>query len=130
VNSVIAVPPPGMFFAPLYPWLIVVVTAVDPRFSAAIDCSIEENHKMRDGTQCEAYAKPMLILHAAFLTAGVIAIALAAEIIFGQTILFWLAGFLATLALAPDADLFSFVMTESVTLLPLQHRCACPRSRL
>jgi hypothetical protein len=44
---------------------------------------------MRDGTQCEAYAKPMLILHAAFLTAGVIAIALAAEIIFGQTIQFW-----------------------------------------
>jgi hypothetical protein len=115
VNSVIAAPPPGMFFAPLYPWLIVVVTAVDPRFSAAVDCSVEENHKMRDGAQCEAYAKPMLILHAAFLTAGVIAIALAAEIIFGQTILFWLAGFLATLALTPYADLFSFVMTESVT---------------
>ena len=29
--------------------------------------------------------------------------------------MFWLAGSLATLALLPDADLFSFVMTESVT---------------
>src|SRR5262245_27687124 len=28
VNSVVAVPPPGMFFAPLYPWLIVAATAV------------------------------------------------------------------------------------------------------
>jgi hypothetical protein len=115
VNSVIAVPPPGMFFAPLYPWLIVAVTAIDPRFSAAVDCSVEENHKIREGSQCEAYANPMLVLHAAFLTAGVIAIALAAEIIFAQTALFWLAGILATLALVPDVDLFSFVMTESVT---------------
>jgi hypothetical protein len=115
VNSVVAVPPPGMFFAPLYPWLIVAVTAIDPRFSAVVDCSVEENHKMRDGSECEAYARPMLILHAAFLTAGVIAIALAAEIIFAQAMLFWLAGILATLALIADADLFSFVMTESVT---------------
>src|SRR5438046_3186545 len=69
-NRVVAVPPPGMFFAPLYPWLIVAVTALDPRFSAAVDCSVEENHKTRDGNQCEAYAQPMLILHAAFLTAG------------------------------------------------------------
>jgi hypothetical protein len=113
VNSVVAVPPPGMFFAPLYPWLIVAATAVDPRFSAAIDCSVHENHKMRDGEECEVYTKPMLILHAAFLTAGVIAIAFAAQIIFAQPMLFWLAGVLATLALIPDADLFSFLMTES-----------------
>ena len=29
--------------------------------------------------------------------------------------MFWLAGILATVALVPDAELFSFVMTESIT---------------
>src|SRR5262249_41905399 len=84
VNSVVAVPPRGMFCAPLYPWLIVAAAAMDPRFSAAVDCSVQENHKIRDGRECEVYARPMLILHAAFLTAGVIAIALAVQIIFSQ----------------------------------------------
>ena len=54
-------------------------------------------------------------MHAAFLAAGVLAIAFAAEFIFASSTVFWLAGGLATLALLPDADLFSFAMTESVT---------------
>src|SRR5205807_4473798 len=41
--------------------------------------------------------------------------ALAAEAIFAAGTVFWLAGALATVALLPDADLFSFVMTESLT---------------
>jgi uncharacterized membrane protein (DUF441 family) len=42
-------------------------------------------------------------------------VAFAAELIFTSSAVFWLAGSLATLALLPDADLFAFVMTESVT---------------
>ena len=57
----------------------------------------------------------MHIMHAALLAIGVLAIALAAEMIFASTMTFWLAGILATLALLADADLFSFVMTESIT---------------
>ena len=57
----------------------------------------------------------MHVLHAALLALGVLAIALAAEIIFASSAVFWLAGILATVALLPEADLFSFVMTESVT---------------
>ena len=57
----------------------------------------------------------MHLMHAALLALGVIAIALAAEIIFASAAVFWLAGMLATVALLPDADLFSFVMTESLT---------------
>jgi hypothetical protein len=115
VNSAVAAPPPGKFFAPVYPWLIVAATKLDDRFASAADCVVEANEKVRDGTECEVYAVPMHMMHAALLTLGVLAIALAAEIIFASGTTFWLAGILATLALLPDADLFSFVMTESVT---------------
>ena len=57
----------------------------------------------------------MHLMHAALLALGVLAIALAAELIFASAMVFWLAGVLATVALVPDADLFAFVMTESVT---------------
>jgi len=115
VSSPVAAPPPGMFFGPLYPWLIAGVTRLDTRFAKAVDCSVEANHKVRDGAECEVYARPMHLLHAALLALGVLAIALAAEIMFASAMVFWLAGMLATVALLPDADLFSFVMTESVT---------------
>ena len=115
VVSPVAVPPPGMFFGPLYPWLIVGATKLDARFAAAVDCSVEANHKVRDGAECEVYARPMHLMHAALLALGVLAIALAAETMFASIAVFWLTGILATVALLADADLFSFVMTESLT---------------
>jgi hypothetical protein len=114
-NSAIAAPPAGMFFGPLYPWLIVAATKLDPRFAGAVACGVEANDKVRDGAECEVYARPMHLMHAALLALGVLAIALAAETMFASTAVFWLAAILATIALLPDADLFSFVMTESVT---------------
>jgi hypothetical protein len=114
-SSTVAAPSPGMFFPPVYPWLVVAATKIDGRFARAVDCSVEADRKMRDGAECEAYARPIHIMHAAFLAAGVLAIAFAAELIFASGTVFWLAGGLATLALLPDADLFSFAMTESVT---------------
>jgi hypothetical protein len=115
VNSAVAKPPPGMFFGPLYPLLVAAAIEIDPRFAAAVDCSVEAKYKPRDGAKCEAYARPIHVMHAGLLALGVIAIALAAEIMFASAALFWLAGILATLSLLPDADLFAFVMTESVT---------------
>jgi hypothetical protein len=115
VDSTVTPPPPGMFFGPLYPWLIVAATKVDSRFANALDCGVEADHKARDSSECEPYARPIHLMHAAFLAAGVLAIAFAAELIFASTAVFFLAGGLAMLALLPDADLFSFVMTESLT---------------
>ena len=115
VDSTRSAPPPGRFFGPIYPALVVAAMKLDPRFARAVDCSVEANHKAKDGDQCEVYARPIHILHAALLAIGVLAIALAAEIIFARGSVFWLAGALATAALLPDADLFSFIMTESVT---------------
>jgi hypothetical protein len=114
-NRSVAAPPSGMFFGPVYPWLAVVATKIDGRFARAVDCSVEADRKLRDSAKCETYARPIHIMHAAFLAAGVLAIAFAAEFIFASGTVFWLAGGLATLALLPDADLFSFAMTESVT---------------
>lgn len=115
VNSTREAPPPGRFFGPVYPALVVAAIKVDPRFARAVDCSVEANQDVRDGAQCEVYALPMHVIHAALLAIGVLTIALAAEMIFASPITFWLAGGLATVALLADADLFSFVMTESVT---------------
>jgi len=115
VDSTRSAPPSGRFFGPVYPALVVAAMKLDPRFARAVDCSVEANHNARDGDECEVYARPIHILHAALLAIGVLAIALAAEIIFAGRSVFWLSGVLATAALLPDADLFSFVMTESVT---------------
>ena len=108
-------PAPGLFFAPLYPALVTAVTWIDPRFRRAADCVIEAVHNARDGRECEAYARSMLLVHALLLALGVLAIARAAETIFDRRGVFWLTGILATGALIPDAELFSFVMTESLT---------------
>jgi hypothetical protein len=115
VNSTVAVPSPGIFFGPVYPWLIVAATKIDGRFAQAVDCSVQAGASAPGSVQCDVYALPMHIMHAALLTLAVLAIALAAELIFTSSAVFWLAGSLATVALLPSADLFSFVMTESVT---------------
>jgi hypothetical protein len=54
-------------------------------------------------------------MHALFLTAGVLAVGFATELIFASGAVFWPAAALATLALLPEANLFSFAMTESLT---------------
>ena len=108
-------PRPGMFFGPVYPWLIFAAARIDRRFAAAVDCSVEATYETREGAPCEAYARPVRVMHGALLALGVVAIAVAAELMFASAAAFWLAGILATVALLPDADLFSFAMTESVT---------------
>ena len=57
-------------------------------------------------------------MHAAFVTAGVLAIAAAAELILAIPHVFWPTASIAAIALLPEANLFSFPMTESVTFSP------------
>ena len=115
VNSRVAAPPPGMFFAPLYPWLVVAATEIDPRFARAADCIVEADQGAHSDTECELYARPVHLIHALLLALGVLAIAAAGEAVFARRGVFWLGGVLATAALLTEADLFSFVMTESLT---------------
>ncbi|MEA2990018.1 MAG: hypothetical protein QOG83_2729 [Alphaproteobacteria bacterium] len=116
VDSTRTAPSPGMFFTPGYPLLVLAAMKMDPRFATAVTCSVEANHQQRDGSDCEVYATPIHVLHAILLALGVLAIAITAELIFAGTGVFWIAGVLATTALATEAEIFSFVMTESMTV--------------
>ena len=111
-----ATPEAGMFFVPGYPMLVLAAMKVDSRFAKAIACSVEADRTKNESAECEAYAFPMHILHGFLLALGVLAIAQSGALIFGSARVFWLAGLLAIGSLTTDADLFSFVMTESLTV--------------
>jgi hypothetical protein len=113
-DSTLRSPPPGMFFGPIYPALVAAIIKVDPRFARAVECAVETNHGKRVEA-CDIYARPVHLLHALLLAIGVLAIGFTAELIFGRPLMFYLAGALATVALVPEADLFSYIMTESAT---------------
>jgi 4-amino-4-deoxy-L-arabinose transferase-like glycosyltransferase len=109
-------PKAGMFFVPGYPALVLAVMKLDSRFAKAVACSVEANRDANESVECDAYATPVHILHAFLLALGVLAIALSGALIFGSARVFWLAGVLATGSLSAEADLFSFIMTESMTV--------------
>ena len=108
-------PAPGMFFVPAYPLLVLATMKIDPRFARAAECSVEANRNKSEQSECDVYATPIDIIHAALLALGVLAIALCGELIFGRARVFWLAGALAIGGLTAEADMFSFLMTESLT---------------
>jgi hypothetical protein len=113
VDSAVARPPPGMFFGPLYPTLVLAAMKLDPRFAAAVRCAVEADRGHRDQGTCEAYALPMRLLNAFLLALGLIAVAGAAEIIVGRRSAFLVAGLSALAAVAIESNIFSYVMTES-----------------
>jgi hypothetical protein len=114
-DSTTAAPAPGMFFTPLFPWVVVAAMKVDARFAQAVVCSVEADHHKRDLSTCDIYARPIHIIHAILLALGVLAVAAAAEAIFAGRTVFFLAGVLATVSLAAKSELLSYIMTESAT---------------
>jgi hypothetical protein len=114
VDSSVQPAQPGMFFGPVFPAMILAVMNLDQRFAEAVRCSVDSNRGHRDESTCEAYETPIRILNAALLAIGVTVVGLAAELIFRRTQwIFLFAGLFATVALASEAHIFSFVMTES-----------------
>jgi hypothetical protein len=114
VDSSVQPAQPGMFFGPVFPAMILAVMNLDQRFAEAVRCSVDSNRGHRDESICEAYETPIRILNAALLAIGVVAVGFAAELIFRRTKwIFLFAGLFATAALASEAHIFSFVMTES-----------------
>ena len=105
--------------------LVYAAMRVDPRFKEAVACAVEAQHKKRDHKTCEVYARPIHLLHALFLALGVVAIACVAEMIVGGRFAFWGAGAVATAGLMLEADLFSFVMTESLVFSLYSLMAAC-----
>jgi 4-amino-4-deoxy-L-arabinose transferase-like glycosyltransferase len=113
VDSSVQPAQPGMFFGPVFPAMVLAAMKLDHRFAVAVRCSVESNRGHRDDSTCEAYEVPIRILNSVLL-AGAAAIGLAADLIFRRPPwTFVLAVLFASAALANEADIFSFVMTES-----------------
>ncbi len=114
VDSSVQPAQPGMFFGPVFPAMVFAVMKLDRRFAEAVRCSVDSNRGHRDESICEAYEVPIRLLNSLLIAIGVAAIGLAAELIFRRPPwTFMFAVLLATAALADEAQIFSFVMTES-----------------
>jgi len=104
----------GMFFGPVFPAMVFAAMKLDQRFADAVHCSVDSNRGHRDESVCEAYEVPIRILNSILLAIGAAAIGLAAELLFARTPwTFLCADLLATAAVASEAHILSFVMTES-----------------
>src|SRR5580693_6794623 len=113
VDDTAMAPAPGMFFGPVYPALVAVMMKLDPRFAAAVRCSVEANRGHRDIATCDPYDLPMRLLNALLLAIAVVAVAAAAELMFRRRAMFVVAGLCVLAALACEAGAFSYIMTES-----------------
>jgi len=115
VDSSVEPAQPGMFFGPVFPAIVLAVMKLDHRFADAVYCSVDSNRGHRDESSCEAYEVPVRIVNSILLAIGAAAIGLAAELLFRTTTVwtFVIADLLATAAVANEAHILSFVMTES-----------------
>jgi hypothetical protein len=55
VDSTVARPPPGMFFGPVYPALVLAAMKLDGRFAASVRCSVS---KPIAGIETQRVARP------------------------------------------------------------------------
>jgi 4-amino-4-deoxy-L-arabinose transferase-like glycosyltransferase len=106
-------PKPGMFFGPVFPFMVYAAMWVDPRFAQAVRCAVDADREERDDPTCEPYTRPIRLIDALLLALGATAVASAAALIFRQAGVFWLTGLIVLAALAAEADTLCLVMTES-----------------
>jgi 4-amino-4-deoxy-L-arabinose transferase-like glycosyltransferase len=113
VDDTATAPPAGMFFGPVYPLVVAATMKLDPRFAAAVRCSVEADRDHRAIATCDPYDRPMRLINALLLAIAVVAIASSAELIFRRRAMFLPAGACALIAVGFESDMFSYVMTES-----------------
>ena len=102
-----------MFFGPVYPALVTAVMKLDPRFAAAVRCSVDAARGHGDVAACESYDLPMRLFNTLLLAISVVAVASTAALMFRRRSIFVLGGAIAMVALSFEASAFSYVMTES-----------------
>lgn len=113
VDSAVTRPSSGMFFGPVFPMLVFAVTELDPGFAEAVRCSIEVNSGLRKGAACKPDETPIRLVNVFLLAIGLFSVASAAELIFRRRWMFVLSGILGLIALACEANIFSYIMTEA-----------------
>ncbi|MFL9827682.1 hypothetical protein [Rhodoplanes sp. SY1] len=111
-----APPPPGMFFAPFYPLTLAGMMRLDPGLARSIDCAVAADERRQDLGGCPIDVRSMLLLHALLLAAAALAIGRTGEIATGDGRVFYGAAALATSGFVAEADLLSFLMTESLSI--------------
>jgi hypothetical protein len=77
IDSTRAVPPPGMFFVPGYPLVVLATMKLNARFAKAVECTVMAVNQDKEAPGCEPYETPVRIIHAALLALGIVAIAFA-----------------------------------------------------
>src|SRR5215471_10141339 len=103
----------GMFLGPVYPTLVYAAMQLDPRFGAAVRCSVAAKRDGRDDPTCDRYELPMRLLNAFMLAIAVVAIASTGELLFPKGPTFLLSAAATLVALACEAAIFSYIMTEA-----------------
>jgi hypothetical protein len=108
-------PPAGMMYMPLYPALVWFAMQIDERFARAITCVNRARQQPSPRQQCAAYTRPMMVIHAILLSVGVVAVALAGQLIVSVPWIFPVTTVVAAIGVFSHAGLFSFMMTEALT---------------
>jgi hypothetical protein len=106
-------PPAGMFYGPIYPVLVYAAMQLDPRFGAAVRCSVAADRDDRDDPTCDRYELPMRLLNAFMLATAIMVIASTGEFLFPTGLTFLLGAAAALVAVACDSVIFSYIMTEA-----------------
>jgi hypothetical protein len=106
-------PPAGMFYGPIYPMLVYAAMQLDPRFGAAVRCSVAADRDDRDDPTCDRYELPMRLLNAFMLAIAIMVIASAGEFLFPTGLTFLLGAAAALVAVACESVIFSYIMTEA-----------------
>jgi hypothetical protein len=106
-------PPAGMFYGPIYPMLVYAAMQLDPRFGAAVRCSVAADRDDRDDPTCDRYEMPMRLLNAFMLAIAIVVIASAGEFLFPTGPTFLLGAAAALVAVACESVIFSYIMTEA-----------------
>lgn len=113
VDSVVEPSQPGMFFGPVFPFVVYAAMQLDPRFAEAVRCSVESDREHRDESTCEPYTLPIRLFNALLLAIGVTARASAAQLLLRRRGVYLLAALFALWALWVESNILCLVMTES-----------------
>lgn len=117
VDGTQAVPPPGMFLAPLYPLLLAGLMRLDPALLQGAECVVRHLDALDVGRHCAPYRGLVMPVHMAFLAGALACLFASARRLSGSAALAALATLLATGLLWIYLRLLQLAMTESLALL-------------
>ena len=117
VDSARAVPPPGMFVAPVYPLLVALVMRYDKSLAENAGCLVFGLGAVAGTSDCPAYRGWLLPLHMGFLAGATALLFASARRLVGSGAVAVLAALFMVVSLWTYLRFLSLAMTESLALL-------------